>query len=240
MNAMGYPRISPRRLGECLRDAAESPMASPETDVPAWYRVRWHFLPEGYLSRRSVAAYDAVIPRLYGAGFERFVHMAVVDELRRRGAQRVLQVGCGPGHLLRRIAGSLPRVNLAGVDLSPFMLERAHERLRRWGSRIDLRHADAASLPFGDRSFDAVVMAHFLGHIPESVGRRSLTEAAKALEPGGTLLTLEHRWHLTPALPEGMREIGRKALLGGMLVMAVAAAVPSWQTGSQSESQVVS
>src|SRR5690242_18527125 len=76
----------------------------------------------------------------------------LVDELEtefvRRFADRrsVLEVGCGTGLLLRRIAGFAAATR--GVDLSPGMLEKARER------GLDVVEGSATALPFADESFD--------------------------------------------------------------------------------------
>ena len=54
-------------------------MADPTERYPHWYLHRWHFLPEGYLSQRSVGIYQRLVPKLYYAGQEArvlvFVHV---------------------------------------------------------------------------------------------------------------------------------------------------------------------
>ena len=54
-------RISPARSARHVLAAAKLPLANREVDYPEWYLHRWHFLPEGYLSRRSAAAYEHLI-----------------------------------------------------------------------------------------------------------------------------------------------------------------------------------
>lgn len=78
-----------------------------------------------------------------------------VDYLRVRPGARVLEIGCGYGQHLGELSDALPQVSLTGVDLSGSMLASAHAHL---GSRVvRLVQADAARLPFGDNSFDAVM-----------------------------------------------------------------------------------
>src|SRR6185437_1272651 len=60
----------------------------------------------------------------------------------------VLEVGCGTGLLLRRIAGFARSAR--GVDLSPGMLEKARAR------GLDVVEASATELSFADGSFDVV------------------------------------------------------------------------------------
>ncbi len=90
----------------------------------------------------------------------------------------VLEVGCGTGLLLRRLA--LVAARATGVDLSPGML--AHARARG----LDVREGTATDLPFADASFDVAVSFKTLPHVPDL--RRALGEMARVVRPGGTLI----------------------------------------------------
>jgi SAM-dependent methyltransferase len=82
---------------------------------------------------------------------ERSVTSETAARLLGSGSGRCLDVGCGTGVFLPRIAelGWEP----VGIDESAAMLRRA----RRRAPDVELVRADAAALPFPDRSFDAAV-----------------------------------------------------------------------------------
>ncbi len=204
--------LSPEQIEECLADAAASPMAADAVTYPRWYLHRWHFLPEGYLSRRSAGIYDALIRRVYNVASEDATHSALVRRILGHEPKAILEVGSGPGNALARLRRALPQARLTGIDLSPFLLERARVRLP--DDDIDLVHGDAMDLPWPERSFDAVVAQHFLGHLPGHTRRRAWHEAGRVLRPGGRLYVLDHAWH--PRLHSGLRPVASQRLLGGI------------------------
>src|SRR5499426_387897 len=78
-----------------------------------------------------------------------------------RGA--LLDVGCGPGLLLAKLAAKYPELRLAGLDIAPEMIRVATERL---GVRAEIKLGDAESLPWEDASFDYVFCVDSFHHYP--------------------------------------------------------------------------
>lgn len=213
-------RIPPGAVEKCLTDAARSPMAAPGLSYPDWYVHRWHFLPEGYLSRRSVVAYDAVIRNVYNVASERRGIAAMVRHIRAFRPASVLDLGCGPGRYLAALRRALPTARLAGLDLSPFMLELARDRLGARGG-VTLTHAAARSAPFADGSFGAVTASHLFGHLPADEAAITYAEAGRLLAPGGLLFVVDHSWH--PRRARGFRLLAQERLLGGLQRLEVLA-----------------
>jgi SAM-dependent methyltransferase len=134
----------------------------------------------------NVAAYDALTRILLGPFFDRIAaDVAAVAPLR----ARVLEVGCGPGHLSTRLARR-HSLEVTGLDLDPAMIERAQANANRALGPADPSPSflvgDAASLPFPDRSFDLVVSTLSMHHWADVP--RGLEEIARVLEPGGRAL----------------------------------------------------
>jgi len=99
------------------------------------------------------------------------------------GASRVLDLGCGTG----RFTGPLARrlgIPVCGVDVSRKMLAVAAGTLG--GCPASLVQANAASLPFGDESFDAALLSMVLHHIRLVPG--ATAELARVMRPFGILL----------------------------------------------------
>jgi len=75
----------------------------------------------------------------------------------------VVDVGCGTGRWLERIAKSLPR-SMTGVDVSPEMLDRARQKLAREAVLIV---GNATSLPIADMSADVVLVSFVASYVAE-------------------------------------------------------------------------
>jgi ubiquinone/menaquinone biosynthesis C-methylase UbiE len=104
---------------------------------------------------------------------------------------RHLEVACGTGTLLDLILKwrkwkGLPERNIVGVDYAASMLAGATRRFAG-KSNIELRHADAAALPYPDASFDTANVANALHCFPDVDG--ALRDIFRVLKPGGTLAT---------------------------------------------------
>jgi len=98
---------------------------------------------------------------------------------------RVLDVATGTGLVAMVAAGIVgPNGAVAGVDLSPEMLEQARRKLKQAGySHVDLQEGDAERLPFPDASFDVVLCASSLFFIPDMLA--AVREWHRVLVPGG-------------------------------------------------------
>jgi SAM-dependent methyltransferase len=108
-----------------------------------------------------------------------------------QGERHLLDVGCGTGPLLRFLLtlGASPG-NLHGIDLIDEYVARARASL----PHIDVRVADAVTLPFQSDTFDVVVMSTVLSSIIDSVRRVGVAqEALRVARPGGYIITYDLR-----------------------------------------------
>jgi ubiquinone/menaquinone biosynthesis C-methylase UbiE len=152
-----------------------------------------HAVPGGILIDNA-ATYDLTSRLLFGSFFRPIA--ADVAATAPPGG-RVLEIGCGPGHLAIRMAAE-HGLAVTGLDLDPAMIERAQANAADAPStnpEPDFVVGDAAALPFADASFDAVVSTLSMHHWEDSAA--ALAEIARVLRPGGQALI----WDLGSSAP---------------------------------------
>jgi len=110
-------------------------------------------------------------------------------------AAKVLEIGCGPGHLSIRLARD-HGVDVIGLDLDPAMIERARANATSMtmtdGRQPAFVTGDVAALPFEDASFDLVVSTFSVHHWSDPGA--GIGEMARVLRPAGRALI----WDLGP------------------------------------------
>ena len=130
----------------------------------------------------DAAAYDAMSRLFFGSLFGPVA--ADVAATAPEGA-RVLEVGCGPGHLSIRLARQ-HGLDVTGLDLDPAMIERTRANAYRARDGEERRPSflvgDVAALPFPDGTFDLVVSTMSMHHWADPTA--GLTEIARVLRPG--------------------------------------------------------
>jgi ubiquinone/menaquinone biosynthesis C-methylase UbiE len=97
---------------------------------------------------------------------------------------RVLDVGCGTGRLLERLARSWPEAEMVGVDPAPAMVEVARAK-HQGDARFRFEIAAAEELPFSDATFDLALSTVSFHHWSNPL--RGLREVARVIRPGARL-----------------------------------------------------
>jgi ubiquinone/menaquinone biosynthesis C-methylase UbiE len=128
------------------------------------------------------AAYDRYLgPILFQPYAEDLVARLQVEE---NGS--VLELACGTGILTRALRTHLPAtVKLTATDLNEPMFRHAAAKFRK-DEAVQWLQADACSLPFGERLFDAVVCQFGIMFVPDKA--LAAREAHRVLKPGGLFL----------------------------------------------------
>ncbi|MGO8859644.1 MAG: class I SAM-dependent methyltransferase [Acidimicrobiales bacterium] len=142
--------------------------------------------------------------------------------------QRVLDVGCGTGLLLRLLADRLPDADeLAGIDAAAGMVAVARSLAK--DPRLRLSNGVAENLPYADQSFDLVVSTTSFDHWREQ--GRGLAECARVLAPSGHLVLTDlfSVW-LVPTMLVGRKDRARTKHRAGALLKAAGFRSVKWYT----------
>ncbi len=100
---------------------------------------------------------------------------------------RVLELGCGPGHMWKECADRIPTGwNITLSDLSDGMVDAAWRNLVVTGRAFKYEQIDAQSIPYSDETFDIVIANHMLYHVPDRP--KALAEIRRVLKTGGHII----------------------------------------------------
>ena len=184
----------PSRVADTLRSfglgdddlAAWERSGLPPEAFEDWLTDRVARRPEGRRAREVYGAEDV----------HDFARRAILEALALGPDDRLLDVGCGGGLLLRDALAA--GAAATGLDHSAEMVALARERAP--GAEVVLGSAER--LPFGDGSFTAVAMSVVFFFLPDPVA--ALAECRRVLVPGGRLAAYTTSAELrgTPAAPE--------------------------------------
>ena len=125
-----------------------------------------------------------------GGDYQNQIHALLVDAVNKTGT--VLDVGCGSGNLIIRIARKLPESTCIGVDMWGDEWEYSKRQCEANAAaegvdRIRFIRASASALPLEDNSVDAVVSCLTFHEVLDQEDKSvAIGEAIRVLRPGGT------------------------------------------------------
>lgn len=131
--------------------------------------------------RSGASQWDQLRDDLFGRGFLLPALLGLLDE-----NAVVADLGCGTGQVAEALAPFVRRV--VGVDASPSMLRAAKKRLEKHPN-VELRAGTLEALPVDDGGLDAATMFLVLHHVADP--SQAISEAARALKPGGRLVVVD-------------------------------------------------
>lgn len=116
-------------------------------------------------------------------------YMRIIDqllhELNLRPGQSILEVGCGPGAIVRRLAARSRGANpIVAADVNSYLLGEAAALAKREGldGYIEFQPGDAINLPFESNRFDRTISCTVM---EEGDADRMLSEFVRVTKPGG-------------------------------------------------------
>jgi SAM-dependent methyltransferase len=137
-------------------------------------------------SRRPSGWLGEIVARVMALETSKANQMAV-EHLGVRPGEKVLEIGCGHGRTLARIAEASCDY-LAGIDPSEVMVRVARRRMQRWiaAGRANVSLASSAKIPHADGRFDVALAVHVVYFWSDPLA--DLLEIRRVLRPGGRLL----------------------------------------------------
>jgi SAM-dependent methyltransferase len=146
---------------------------------------------------RTAAAYVSSATHASGEDLERLIALAAP-----RTGERALDLGCGVGHTLRRIA---PLVAFAvGADATFEMMQAGRASVVTEPNAA-FAQSDASALPFADATFDLATCRSAAHHFTDAAS--AFREVARVLRPGGRFVLADSYAPDDPALDAFVNEL---------------------------------
>lgn len=134
----------------------------------------------------------------------------LIDFISAQAGDRVLDVGCGTGFLIREIAAHLRQGHFVGLDLDADLLAAA--RQLSTGHEIEYVEGSVYSLPFTDGSFDLVTAEFLICNLAQP--EAAIAECVRVLSVGGHLVCIDpptaQRFLYSTTIPEWVQQTEHK------------------------------
>jgi ubiquinone/menaquinone biosynthesis C-methylase UbiE len=185
-------------------EAKLAKVKNPDLKYPEYYLRPFHAYDDGNLgwdaaTEVEVAAY-AVHSKVWGetnakgdALLRQSYHDVITKALTKDQLEApvdILDIGCSVGMSTLALAEIYPNSQITGLDLSPYFLAIADQKLSTYPN-INLVHAAAETTGLPDQSFDLISIFLVCHELPQSATTEILTEARRLLRPHGHLAIMD-------------------------------------------------
>ena len=109
---------------------------------------------------------------------------AVIDLLKPKQKDRILDVGCGNARDLITLAKR--GMNCTGIDMSEGMINGGKKDIEKKNLKIDLLIGSATELPFDDEIFDKIICSEVIEHTPAY--EKTVEEMLRILKKNGRIV----------------------------------------------------
>jgi phosphatidylethanolamine/phosphatidyl-N-methylethanolamine N-methyltransferase len=166
-------------------------LTSPDADS----RILSHTAVEGAFVKdvfgRIASVYDVFFGPALHPG-----RLRAIERMNVQPGERVLEVGVGTGI---NVVLYPPHCQVTGIDFSPSMLKKAHERIAKRGfTHVRLFEMDATAIDFPDDSFDIVFGPYLINVVPDPI--QVAREMRRVCRPGGRIMFLNHFRSTNPVM----------------------------------------
>jgi 2-polyprenyl-3-methyl-5-hydroxy-6-metoxy-1,4-benzoquinol methylase len=151
-------------------------------------------MPIGPIVRQMLGPLERPISDLYRGTFINL--NALVRQIKQWGdASNILELGCGEGAVVERLAIEYPTASITGIDINPQVGRMFQgDRKRVVFKQQTIKDFAAENIA----SFDLLVINDVMHHIPWELHKEILTDAAITLKPGGHLVLKDWERNASP------------------------------------------
>lgn len=137
--------------------------------------------PSGWLGRLNLWDMNRRHSKLTDWGLS---HIAIME------TDTILDVGCGGGRTVHKLAAFATRGKIYGIDHSEDSVATAVRTNRRWlgTDHVEIQQGSVSRLPFSDRMFDLVTAVETHYYWPDL--HADMREVLRVLKPGGNLIII--------------------------------------------------
>ncbi|HMG37483.1 MAG TPA: methyltransferase domain-containing protein [Blastocatellia bacterium] len=137
--------------------------------------------PSGWLGRQNLKSMNRRHSKLTDWGLE---HVSINDYA------RILDIGCGGGRTISKLAAIATRGKVYGVDHSETSVDTSKKYNRLWiqTGRVEIKQGSVSHLPFQDQMFDLATAVENHFYWPDLPS--DMREVLRVLKPGGALIVI--------------------------------------------------
>ena len=140
-----------------------------------------------YFDKWALDYDESILQHLVFRSAHNMLYHEIVSYKNGMGAIRILDVGCGTGEFVQKLARLMPASEIHGLDLSRTMIDKARGKTRYPNLRFD--EGDVEKLPYEDNSFDVITCSHSFHHYPDK--EEAVREMYRVLKTGGRLMIVD-------------------------------------------------